>query len=273
MLLPELMSIDWTEQLQRRTAAHYDAYPFEFLTPQEEIDIASLQPAPFRRFISEHAKPGMRVGEIGCGPGRGTMYLVQNRLNVVALDLSRNSIALARGRAPNACFVQGTNLKLPFADDSFELVVSDGVIHHTPDAYRAFAENVRVLKPRGHLYLGVYNRHRYYYYIYTYLSPLLRRMESASFGRIVIYITAFPLYYLVHLLKSRGKRSIWGARNFFYDYVMTPHASFHTREQVVGWGATIGLDLLAYDRSLGNIHVFIFRKAEKDIDLVESRRR
>lgn len=258
------MSADVKQKaLQRRTAAHYDAYPFDFLTPEDEASIANMQPRPFLRFIQEHAQAGMKVGEIGCGPGRGTMYLVQNSLDVTALDLSRTSIALARGRAPDVGFVQGSNLDLPFADATFHLVVSDGVIHHTPDAYRAFVENVRVLKPGGHFYLGVYNRRRYYYYIYTYIGSLVRRIESVWLGRIAIYATLFPLYYVVHLLKSRGKRTIRGARNFFYDYVMTPRASFHTREEVAGWAAKSGLDLLTYDPSLGNVHVFVFRKAQR----------
>lgn len=254
------MSRDAAQQaLQRRTAAHYDAYPFEFLTPDNEASIADMQPRPFRRFIQEHAAAGMRVGEIGCGPGRATMYLTQRKLDVTAIDLSRTGLSLARGRAPTARFVQASNLALPFAAASFDIVVSDGVLHHTADPYRAFSENVRVLRSGGHFYLGVYNRRRYYYYIYTY-TGLIRLIERAWLGRIVIYATLFPIYYGVHLLKSRGRRTIRGARNFFYDYIMTPQASFHTREEIVGWAAQNGLDLLAYDPSMGNVHVFVFRK-------------
>lgn len=247
------------DALQRRTAAHYDAYPFEFLTPENETRIAAIQPAPFRQFVEAYAAAGMKVGEIGCGPGRGTMYLAQHGLDVTALDLSRTSIALARGRTPRARFVQGSNLALPFADASFDLVVSDGVLHHTPDPRRSFAENVRVLKPGGYFYVGVYNRRRYYYYIYTY-AGILRRIERAWLGRVLIMTTLFPIYYLIHLLKSRGQRTVRGARNFFYDYIMTPQASFHTREEIAGWGADAGLKLVAYDPSMGNVHVFVFRK-------------
>ncbi|HVZ51723.1 MAG TPA: class I SAM-dependent methyltransferase [Pseudolabrys sp.] len=247
--------------LQQRTEAHYDAYPFEFMTPEDEASIVALQPRPFLRFIDEFALPQMRVGEFGCGPGRGTMYLVQKFGDVTALDLSRNSLMLARSRAPRARYVQASNLSLPFADASFDIVVSDGVIHHTPNPYRAFSENVRVLKPGGAFYLGVYNRQRYYYYLYTYLGRPLRWLERSWPGRILVYATVFPLYYLAHLVKSRGKRTLRGARNFFYDYFMTPAASFHSREEVIGWGRRNGLALLAYDASLGNVHVFMFRRA------------
>lgn len=248
--------------LQGRTRAHYDAYPFEFLTPQDEASIARMQPAPFERFVRRHAVAGMSVGEIGCGPGRGTMYLVQNDLAVTALDLSRASLALARSRAPQARFVEGSNLALPFPDACFDAVVSDGVIHHTPDAYRSFCENVRVLKPGGFYYLGVYNKSKYYYYLYTFIGVPLRRLERSRLGRAAIYATVFPLYYAAHLIKSRGKRTLRGTRNFFYDYIMTPRASFHSRDEIADWASRSGLEFLDYDPSLGNVHVFAFRKCE-----------
>lgn len=255
------MSADVKSQaLQRSTAAHYDTYPFDFLTPEDEDSIADMQSRPFLRFIREHGKAGMKVAEIGCGPGRGTMYLVQAGLDVTALDLSAASLALARRRAPTARFIEGSNLDLPFADARFDLVVSDGVIHHTPDARRSFTENVRILRRGGCLYLGVYNRRRYYYYLYTYLGQPMRRVESSRIGRIFIYATLFPLYYVAHLIKSRGRRTIRGARNLFYDYFITPRASFHTREEVASWGRDSGLELLDYDPSVGNVHVFVFRK-------------
>jgi len=246
--------------LQRRTRAHYEAYPFEFLTPGDEASIERMQPPPFIRFISRYAAPGMSVAELGCGPGRGTMYLGQNCLDVTALDLSRSSLELARSRAPQARYVEASNLALPFPDASFDLVISDGVIHHTPDAYRSFCENVRVLKPGGYYYLGVYNRNRYYYYLYTFLGAPLRQVEQFRLGQAAIYMTVFPVYYAAHLLKSRGKRTLRGARNFFYDYIMTPRASFHGRDEIEGWASRNRLDLVDYDPSLGNVHVFTLRK-------------
>jgi len=246
--------------LQRLTRAHYDAHPFEFLTPGDEVNIRNLQPRAFLRFVETYAKRGMDVAEIGCGPGRGTMYLEQRGLNVTALDLSQTSIALARARAPGAHFVQGNNLGLPFPDARFDLVVSDGVIHHTPDAFAAVAENVRILKRGGHLYLAAYNRRRFYYYIYTYIGSLVRLVGKTRIGRILVYATLFPLYYAAHLIESRGIRTLRGARNFFYDYIMTPLASFHTREEIQLWATKSNLELLMYDPTRGNVHVFVFRK-------------
>ena len=246
--------------LQKRTAAHYDAFPFEFLTPANEQEAERIQPPPFVRFVRQFIRPESRVGEIGCGPGRGTTYLCGKSDAVVALDISEQSLALVQKRAPKAALVLGSALSLPFGDASFDAVVCDGVIHHTPDARQAFSECNRILKIGGALYLGVYNRRRYYYYVYTYPGRLVRWLERFAPGRVLILVTIFPVYFLAHLVKSRGNKTLRGARNFFYDYLITPRASFHGREEIEAWAAPAGLDLVEYDPSLGNVHVFMLRK-------------
>ncbi|MBI3675201.1 MAG: class I SAM-dependent methyltransferase [Proteobacteria bacterium] len=249
-----------SSSLQQKTASHYERHPFDFMTEEDERDIEKTQPKPFVEFVTGYCHHGSRVAEIGCGPGRGTMYLTQRDMNVVAVDISLHSLELARRRAPAAAFLNATNLALPLASNGFDLVVSDGVIHHTPDAHRSFVENVRILKPGGAMYLGVYNRRGYYYFVYNYIGAPLRSLERFWLGRALIYGLVFPLYYAVHRIKSAGKRTLRGSVNFFYDYMMTPRASFHTYEEIEAWGREAGLDLLKYDPSLGNVHVFVFRK-------------
>jgi ubiquinone/menaquinone biosynthesis C-methylase UbiE len=248
------------DKLQARTAAHYDAYPFEFMTPRDEAEIAQLQPAPFRRFVDTYIRQGVRVAEIGCGPGRGTLYLVLGRVDLVAVDISRHSLLLARHRAPAGKFVLASNVALPFPDHSFDIAVSDGVVHHTPDPRLSFAENARIIKSGGYYYLGLYNRHRYYYYLYTFLGAPIRWLERMQLGRMLLFATVVPLYWFIHIVKSRGQRTWHGAVNFFYDYFITPRASFHTREEVCAWAREEDLELVEYDASLGNVHVFVFRK-------------
>jgi ubiquinone/menaquinone biosynthesis C-methylase UbiE len=217
--------------LQNRTRHHYDSHPFDAITAANERAPRSIQPKPFIEFCDRYLRSQMAVA------------------------------VRARRRAPHATFVCATAMTLPFADSCFDAVIADGVIHHAPDARAAFRESVRVLHPGGYLYVGIYNRRRYYYYIYTYAGPPIRWLERSGIGRAVLSATLIPLYYLVHLAKSRGKRTWAGASNFFYDYIITPRAMFYTREEVTTWGDALGLGLTKYDPSLGNVHVFVFRKA------------
>jgi ubiquinone/menaquinone biosynthesis C-methylase UbiE len=249
------------DSFQTRTQAHYDTYPLDFMSKEDEHSISEQQPRPFREFVEKYFAPGQSVADIGCGPGRATMYLAQRGADVYALDLSLASIALARKRAPGAHYVCATNLALPIRDGAFDAVVSDGVIHHTPDAALAFRENARLLKDGGYMYLGVYRRHRYYYYIYTYLGVPVRWMSQWRWGRWLVNATLLPVYYLVHLVKSRGKRSWRGAKNFLYDYIVTPRATFHTYQEIVQWALAAGMQVVAYEENVGNVHVFVLRKS------------
>ena len=253
-------------ELQRRTAEHYDAHPLDFMRVVDEAAIRDIQPPPFVRFVNRHIRAGERVAEIGCGPGRGTLFLVRHGAEVVAIDISRQSLRLAMRRAASARFVQASNLQLPLRDGCFDAVVSDGVIHHTPDARRSFGENVRLVRPGGVFYLGVYNRRRYYYYLYTFVGRPLRYVERNVAGRFLLYATLVPLYWTVHWIRSGGKRTWRGAVNFFYDYFITPQASFHTYDEVCAWGSEANLELIEYDRSLGNVHVFVFRRPDTGPD-------
>jgi len=247
-------------QLQKLTEAHYNEFPFDFLTEEDEQHIEELQPAAFLRFADRYLMPGMRVAEIGCGPGRGTLFMARRGIDLLAVDISAGSLRLAQRRTPSCKFLLASNLDLPLADAAFDAVVSDGVIHHTPDAYRAFCENARILRPGGVIYVGVYRRKRYYYYVYTYLGQPIRWLEKRAWGKALIYSTMLPVYYGVHLVKSRGKRTWHGAKSFFYDYIITPQATFHTYEQIVEWGLNNSLELLEYDENVGNVHAFVFRK-------------
>ena len=247
-------------ELQAKTECHYNQFPFDFLTPEDEARIAEIQPAAFRDFVDEYLSVDTHVIEVGCGPGRATLYLTRLGHEVTAVDLSLHSVRLARRRASKARFVVGTNLQLPFSDDQFDAVVSDGVIHHTPDAKLAFNENTRILKPGGYFYLSVYRRHGYYYYLYHYVGVPIRWLERFSLGRIIIHSTLLPMYYLVHFIKSRGRRTWQGAKHFFYDYIITPQATFHSREEIEEWGGGRGLQLLRYAPKIGNTHAFVFVK-------------
>ena len=253
------MGNDYIEKL---TQAHYDDSPFDFLTEEDERNIVDLQPAPFLRFADHYLKPGVRVAEIGCGPGRATLFMAQRGINFLAVDISLGSLLLARRRTPDCKFVLASNLDLPLPDGAFAAVVSDGVIHHTPDAYRSLCENVRILQPGGLLYISVYRRKRYYYYVYTHLGRPIRWLEKRIWGKALIHVTLLPVYYAVHLVKWRGKRTWRGAKNFFYDYIITPQATFHTYEEIMEWGQNNRLKLVEYDENVGNVHAFMFRKKD-----------
>jgi len=98
--------------------------------------------------------------DLGCGRGRHLHAIfARGGIHVAGLDLSFEDVAATRdGLAPliepmpegaGATLAAGDALALPYADDTFDLVVCSEVLEHIPDYRAALAEIARVLKPGG----------------------------------------------------------------------------------------------------------------------------
>ena len=102
------------------------------------------------------------------------------------------------------------------------IVISDGVIHHTEDPHAALAENLRILKPGGQLYLGVYKPFGRYPRLYAFPGRQIRSGLERSWAKPLVICFAQVPYFLFHFVRSRGERTWNGACNLFYDYFVTP---------------------------------------------------
>jgi len=115
------------------------------------------------QYLARHPLPvsrGARILDAGCGTGLLTLALIRSLrfpVNITALDLSARSIRAAKravaeskGRKRDVTFAQGNVLALPFATESFDLVVTSGALEYVPleDGFRELA---RVVAPGGHL--------------------------------------------------------------------------------------------------------------------------
>ncbi|HAM95368.1 TPA: hypothetical protein DCP81_00210 [Candidatus Azambacteria bacterium] len=98
--------------------------------------------------------------DAGCGHGSLTYQLLQlGAKEVYGVDLKPAPKQGAFDRFGNVSFVQASLLDLPFENNFFDVVVCTGVLHHTLNPEKGFAEMTRVLKPGGRFVLGVYGKH------------------------------------------------------------------------------------------------------------------
>ena len=103
---------------------------------------------------------GKRILDAGCGCGRLTRMLGElGAAQVVGFDIS-DAAHVAYDQClhlSNVNIVQADIFRLPFKPSSFDLVWSNGVIHHTPDARRAHQALSHMVAPGGTMYVWVYS--------------------------------------------------------------------------------------------------------------------
>lgn len=107
--------------------------------------------------------PGSRVADAGCGPGHLAVALAARGLRVFAVDTSPAMLQRARERLAAVSGAAGDGLQVasiertPYADGSFDLVCSAGVLEYLPRDAEALGEVRRILRPGGHALLSVTN--------------------------------------------------------------------------------------------------------------------
>jgi 2-polyprenyl-3-methyl-5-hydroxy-6-metoxy-1,4-benzoquinol methylase/glycosyltransferase involved in cell wall biosynthesis len=150
-------------------------------------------------FASERVQ-GWHVLDLGCGVGYGAKILARSAAQVVAADVDEHPLRYGEETYPDAK-IQRVHIApvteaqgLPFADGSFDAVVSFEVIEHVPveQMQAFFAEMARVLKPSGAVILSTPNKNVYIHYPDPYHVSLMTleefsRLLNSQFEDVQVY--------------------------------------------------------------------------------------
>ena len=200
---------DSNSQLKDRVRAFWQAHPCGTKFSDAEVGTREFfERIEAHRYAKEWHIPdaadftgarGLRVLEIGCGLGTDGAQFAKAGADYTGVDLTDAAVDLARKRfelfgLPGEFRVADAE-SLDFADESFDLVYSHGVLHHTPDIARAVREIHRVLKPEGRAIVMLYHRDSYNYRVGI---RILRRagsrlLKSESGIKLVHRLTGEPL--------------------------------------------------------------------------------
>lgn len=137
------LSLQWFNELARK---RYELY-YEYLLGDGEFEYHS----------------GEKVLEVGVGIGTDLTQYAKNGAEVYGIDLGQDQVDLTklnfelRGLQYSE-LRQASAEELPFEDNSFDLVYSFGVLHHTPDTEKAISEVKRVLNEDGQAIIMLYAR-------------------------------------------------------------------------------------------------------------------
>ena len=121
------------------------------------VDVHAARTAAYEAaFFLPYLRPGMRLLDIGCGPGTITLGLAAavDPGEVVGLDMEPSVLDRARAlalaeRAGNVRFEQGSALHLPFEAGAFDAVFAHTLLEHVHDPVAALEEARRALRPAG----------------------------------------------------------------------------------------------------------------------------
>ena len=183
------------------------------------------------------AEPPERVLECGCGAGWLAVSLaLHHGLELTAVDFS--SRALQRARQVAAAlevasrihFVEADLLRFE-AEQTCDLLLSLGVLHHTADAEASVRRVCGWVKPGGHLYLGLYHAPGRQVFL-DHFRALLEDGEAVAFDAFCSLATDW----------SADEEHL---RSWFRDQVLHPQESQHTLRQVHGWLADVDFELMS----------------------------
>ena len=112
---------------------------------------------------------GARLLEVGCGMGTDLLQFSRGGARCVGIDLTPRSIEITQHRfklyGAGGAFMISDGENLPFCDESFDVVYSNGVLHHTPDTEGAIREVHRVLRADGTAKVMLYHRNSLNYWL------------------------------------------------------------------------------------------------------------
>jgi SAM-dependent methyltransferase len=149
------------------------------------------------RLVAFDGYRGRSVLEVGCGAGVDLARFAKGGAVVTGVDLAASAIDLARAnfeqQGLQGRFEVADGERLPFPDNSFDLVYAHGVVQYTADPQRLVEECRRVLKPGGEAVFQVYNRVSWLNALGTLMNvglehadaPVLLKFSIGEFRRLV----------------------------------------------------------------------------------------
>tara|TARA_B100000809_G_scaffold161517_1_gene158820 strand:- start:127 stop:1068 length:942 start_codon:yes stop_codon:yes gene_type:complete len=187
----------------------------------------------FVKKLDDEIPMGSNILEAGCGTGQMSIVLSRYARQIYGIDLSKGSLIEAK-QFINSNDIKSVHLfrmnifKLFFEENTFDVIISNGVLHHTYNPKLAFSKLVRVLKPGGIIVIGLYHR-------YGRIIQKIRQSLIKNFG------DSFKF------LDKRFREKISDKKKYawFLDQYKNPSETTHTYLEVLNWFKDENIEFLS----------------------------
>lgn len=227
--------MDDDKDVTRAVQAFYEETPFPNYDEHESARslIDKSRSGLYACRLNESIPYNSTVLDVGCGTGQLANFLGMSCRRVVGTDASMASLRLGEAfrkkhSLSRVRFLQMNLFRPALKPEQFDVVICNGVLHHTADPFRGFTTITRLVKPGGHVVVGLYNR-------YGRLMSGLRR----SFFR----VTGGRARWIDPILRDRRGESD-KSRAWFADQYRHPHESSHTFGEAQRWFDRTGLEFV-----------------------------
>lgn len=249
-----------------RTRAVYHEYPFgdfSYGGTRENYN------RPLMEFLAT-VELSETLVEIGCGTGFWLEVATRKGIpqdHCIGVDLAPGSAAIAAHKGfPVVC---GDAIQLGIASGVAGVTICNGVLHHTVDPARAFAELVRITKPDGRIFVGVYSWCNPYFYVVHKATWPIRYLYWNCSRSVVdgIWPLAKVLLRLTGYAITGGRVDDSTLRTLLIDQMITPRVRIFTKRRLRRYAAyhTCEVERMSYTQGrLMLTAVFSVRKPEEE---------
>jgi len=187
----------------------------------------------FIKSLDDEIGYGKKICEIGCGTGQLSIFLSRYKREISGIDISRGSLITAnnfckKNNIKNVNFYRMSVFNMFFKNNQFDVVISNGVLHHTQDCRKSFTKLTKIVKPGGLVVIGLYHKYgRVVQKIRQFFFPILK--EKLKF---------FDRRFSENI--SDKKKYAW-----FLDQYNNPHESTHLYSEIIKWFEMENIDFLS----------------------------
>jgi 2-polyprenyl-3-methyl-5-hydroxy-6-metoxy-1,4-benzoquinol methylase len=224
------------DEITNTVKEFYEETPFPNYNNFDTLEsfVGQANDKVFANMLCRQIPANSTVLEAGCGTGQLSNFLAATTASrYYAADMSLASLSLGKkfaveNRISGVQYLQMNLFQPSFEPETFDIVISNGVLHHTYDTKKAFMSLSRLVRPGGYIVIGLYNH-------IGRLRTDFRRVLAKTFGKWTLFLDPQLRKEL-----SQPKRKAWTLDQYFH-----PQEKKHSFSEVVKWFDESGFSFIS----------------------------